>query len=66
MLPMKDTSKTLTWVFAVITCPCHLFILAVLLAGTAAGAFVKSYFTPLLIVFSILFAISLFKALKTK
>jgi len=63
---MKDTSKTLTWAFAVITCPCNLFILAILLTGTAAGAFVKSYFIPLVIVFSILFVISLSKALKTK
>lgn len=62
----NDISKTFAWILAMITCPCHLFILAILLAGTATGAFVKSYFIPLLIIFSILFIISLSKALKTK
>jgi len=62
----NDISKKLALIFAVITCPCHLFIFAVILTGTAAGAFVKSYFIPLVIVFSILFIISLSKALRTK
>lgn len=62
----NDISKSLAWTFAVITCPCHLFILAILLAGTAAGAFVKSYFVPLVVIFTFLFVISLFKALKAK
>lgn len=62
----NDISKTVAWAFAVVTCPCHVFILAVLLTGTAAGAFVKSYFIPLVIVFSILFLISLSRVLKTK
>jgi len=57
--------KTFTWLLAAVTCPCHIFILAILLAGTAAGAFIQSYFIPLVIVFSVLFAISLAKALKT-
>lgn len=61
----RDISKTLGLLFAVVTCPCHLFILAALLAGTAAGAFIQGYFIPLLIAFSILFLISLMKAIKT-
>ncbi|MBI4239395.1 mercury resistance protein [Candidatus Uhrbacteria bacterium] len=63
---IKIFKNALAWTFAVMTCPCHLFILAALLAGSAAGAFVKSYFIPLFIVFSILFFISLSKALETK
>lgn len=57
-------SKTFAWLFAVVTCPCHIFILAVLLAGTAAGAFIQSYLIPLVILFSILFVISLTNAIK--
>ena len=56
--------KKLTIPIALITCPCHLFILAAVLAGTAAGAFINSYFIPLVILFSILFVISLMKAIK--
>jgi len=61
----NNISKTFAWLFAVITCPCHLFILTVLLAGTAAGAFIQSYFIPLAIILSVLFIISLAKAIKT-
>ena len=57
--------KTFTWLLAAVTCPCHIFLLAALLAGTAAGAFIQSYFIPLVIVFSVLFVVSLAKALKT-
>lgn len=59
----RDISKTLSWLFAAVTCPCHLFILAALLAGTAAGAWISSYFIPLIIIFSTFFVISLMKAL---
>jgi len=61
----NDISKTLSWIFAAVTCPCHIFILAVLFAGTVAGTFIQSYLIPLVIVFSILFVISLTKVLKT-
>lgn len=64
---MKDTNtQKLAWVGAAITCPCHIFILAILLAGTAAGAFITSYFIPLVVIFSILFALSIWEAIKTK
>lgn len=56
-------SKKFAWLFAVMTCPCHLFILTALLAGTAAGAWLSSYFIPLVILFSLLFSMSLIKAL---
>jgi len=59
----RDISKTLSWLFAAVTCPCHLFILAALLAGTSAGAWISSYFIPLIIILSTLFIISIMKAL---
>lgn len=60
----NDASKTLAWVFAAITCPCHLFILVLVLAGTAAGVFVTSYFVPLLIISLVVFGVSVSRALK--
>ena len=62
---MSSAPKTLAWTFAVVTCPCHLFILTIVMAGTATGALLTRYFIPLLVVFSALFAISLVKALRT-
>jgi len=59
----NEIPKTFAWLFAVVTCPCHIFLLAALLAGTAAGAWINSYFIPLIIIFSFLFIISLMKAL---
>lgn len=59
----NNASKTFAPWIAVITCPCHIIILAVLLAGTAFGAFLSNYFIPLIVIFSILFLISLMKAL---
>ncbi|TDJ19694.1 MAG: broad-spectrum mercury transporter MerE [Gammaproteobacteria bacterium] len=44
---------------AVITCPCHLPILAVVLSGTALGALLKEHFTLTLVLFSVLFLLSL-------
>ncbi len=44
---------------AVITCPCHLPILAVVLSGTALGALLKAHFTLTLVLFSVLFLLSL-------
>ena len=61
----NEISKTLSLFLAAITCPCHIFILAALLAGTTAGVFIQSYFIPLVIIFSVLFVISLARALKT-
>lgn len=59
----KSPPKTFALFLAAITCPCHIFILVALLAGTAAGAWINSYFIPLIVIFSILFIISLMKAL---
>ncbi len=44
---------------AVITCPCHLPVLAVVLSGTALGALLREHFTLTLVLFSVLFVLSL-------
>jgi mercuric ion transport protein len=44
---------------AVVTCPCHLPILAVVLSGTALGALLQEHFILTLVLFSTLFLLSL-------
>jgi mercuric ion transport protein len=44
---------------AVVTCPCHLPILVVVLSGTALGALLQEHFTLTLVLFSVLFLLSL-------
>ncbi len=44
---------------AALTCPCHLPLLALLLAGTAAGAFIDDNLFPLFAAFGLLFVGSL-------
>ncbi len=43
---------------AVITCPCHLLILAAVLSGTALGALLQEHFALTLVLFSVLFLLS--------
>lgn len=62
---MKNgASKSFALFIAAVTCPCHIFILAALLAGTALGIFISNYFIPLIVIFSTLFLISLVKIFK--
>ncbi len=49
---------------AVVTCPCHLPIFAVLLSGSAVGAFLSDHFGTALTIFSVLFIFSLAAALR--
>ena len=49
---------------AVVTCPCHLPILAILLSGSAVGAFLSDYFIMTLTIFSLLFIFSLTAAIR--
>lgn len=49
---------------ALLTCPCHLPILVLLLSGTAAGAFLTEHFWVALGLFSLLFALFLVAALR--
>ena len=49
---------------AVVTCPCHLPIFAVLLSGSAVGAFLRDHFGTALTIFSVLFIFSLVAAVR--
>ena len=42
-----------------ITCPCHLLVFAVLLSGTALGALLEEHFTLTLVLFTVVFLLSL-------
>ncbi|MBA2593856.1 MAG: hypothetical protein M3495_04295 [Pseudomonadota bacterium] len=44
---------------ALLTCPCHLALLAVLLSGSVAGALLTEHFDVALMFFSVLFLLSL-------
>ena len=49
---------------ALLTCPCHLPVLALLLSGTVAGAFLAEHFGLALALFSLLFVLFLVAALR--
>jgi len=49
---------------AALSCPCHLPILAVLLAGTAAGAFLSANLTIVALAAGTVFAVSLLVAIR--
>jgi mercuric ion transport protein len=51
-------------VLAVLTCPCHVPILAVVLSGTAAGAFLSENLVVAVLAFSLLFALFVWAALR--
>ncbi len=51
-------------ILALITCPCHLPILAVLLSGSAAGVFLNDHFAMAITIFSLLFVCSLVAAVR--
>lgn len=49
---------------ALLTCPCHLPILAVALSGTAAGALLSEHWAAALALMSVLFVVFLATALR--
>lgn len=54
-----------TWgVLAALTCPCHLPVLALLLSGTAAGAFASEHWSLATLVLTVLFVLFLRAALR--
>ncbi len=58
--PSRAKRGGILWgTLAVITCPCHLLVLAVVLSGTALGALLQEHFTLTLVLFSLLFLLSL-------
>ena len=48
---------------ALITCPCHVPLLALALSGTAAGALLAAHFDEAVMLFSVLFLLSLCAAI---
>jgi mercuric ion transport protein len=48
---------------ALITCPCHVPLLALALSGTAAGALLAAHFENAVMLFSVLFMLSLCAAI---
>ena len=51
-------------VLALLTCPCHLPVLALLLSGTAAGALLSEHLGAAVEVFSVLFVLFLVAAMR--
>ncbi len=49
---------------AVVTCPCHLPVFALLFSGSAVGAFLSDNFATALTIFSLLFIFSLTLAVR--
>lgn len=59
---MKNTIKSSGWfLVALITCPCHLFLLLPLVAGTALGSYFTDFKDVIFIVMGLLFVFALFK-----
>lgn len=60
------TCRAYTWgVLAVLTCPCHLPILAAVLAGTTAGAFIGAHWGIAAVALTGLFVLSVMRVLRT-
>lgn len=57
--------RTYTWgVVAALTCPCHLPVLAAVLAGTTAGTFIGQHWGIAAMALTGLFVLSLMRALR--
>lgn len=65
-----DSPRTARWrgytwgVLAVLTCPCHLPLLAGVLAGTTVGAFIGEHFGLAATALTALFLLSVVRALR--
>lgn len=59
---MKNTMKSSGWfLVALITCPCHVFLLLPLFVGTALGAYFTEFKDVLFIIMGLIFVFALFK-----
>ncbi|MED4698241.1 hypothetical protein P9436_04120 [Lysinibacillus capsici] len=59
---MKNTIKSSGWfLIALITCPCHLFLLLPLFAGTILGSYFMEFKKFIFIMMTLLFVFALFK-----
>jgi mercuric ion transport protein len=56
----RSVSSVLTGLLAVLTCPCHLPFLLLLLSGTAAGGFVSDHTWLVVAAFVLVFILSIF------
>ena len=64
VLPLGAYSSALWGALAVLTCPCHLPILAVVLAGTTAGAFIGEHWGIAALTLTGLFILSVTRLLR--
>ncbi|MFJ8452218.1 MULTISPECIES: mercury resistance MerE [Lactobacillales] len=59
---IKNIIKSSGWfLVALITCPCHLFLLLPLIAGTALGSYFTEFKNVIFIMMGLLFVFALFK-----
>ena len=63
-VPQRDWKRVLSLGLAIVTCPCHIPILLVLLAGTALGAWLRQYMLVAFLAMSGVFGIALYYGLK--
>jgi mercuric ion transport protein len=70
-MPSPDsTGSSRTWrayawgVLAVLTCPCHLPLLVIVLAGTTAGAFIGEHWVIAALALTALFILFLTRAIR--
>lgn len=61
---MRSLKHGFAVALAALTCPCHLPLLAVLLAGTALGSYIATNLAPLVAAFGLLFAGALWLAFR--
>lgn len=65
LAPQIPRWRAYTWgVLAALTCPCHLPILAAVLAGTTAGAFIGDHWGIAAVALAGLFFLSLARAIR--
>lgn len=63
--PRASPWRAYAWgVLAAVTCPCHLPVLAAVLAGTTAGAFIGEHWGIAALALTGLFVLSLARALR--
>ena len=63
--PPISSWRAYTWgVLAVLTCPCHLLLLAAVLAGTGVGAFVGDHWGVAALPLTGLFLVSMIRVLR--
>jgi len=63
--PQAPRWRAYTWgVLAALTCPCHLPLLAIVLAGTTAGAFISDHWGIAAVALTGLFFLSVARAIR--